>query len=200
MNLQDLTGISILGSMAALSWWLLSSVQITNVEEPDPRHAPDAWFINATTTGMNEFGLPHYQIISEHQIHFRDDDTSEHLRPFITSYREEGPPWKIHSDRAKVSSSGDEVLLLGDVFMDRQRWFEGNGKMHEYKELTTRNMLLRPDDDYAETDEEVFLVSESARLNAVGMRAYLNIDRVQFLSRVKSRHVTNDTKTNDPNS
>ncbi|MCP5143130.1 MAG: LPS export ABC transporter periplasmic protein LptC [Chromatiales bacterium] len=190
MDFQNVAGVSILAVLAGASWWLLSSVEATRFEPPSKRHAPDAWLIDATTTAMNEFGKPHYRVVSERQDHYRDDGTSEHVRPYVTIYRPEGSPWEVQSDHAWVSADGDLVLLKGDVFMNREPWVDAAGKRHEYQEMVTSNMLLRPNEDYAETDDEVFLTSESSRTDAVGMRAYINIDRVQFLSRVRSRHVS----------
>ncbi|MCB1737162.1 MAG: LPS export ABC transporter periplasmic protein LptC [Gammaproteobacteria bacterium] len=190
MELQNVAGVGILAALAGATWWLLSSVEATRFEEPPMRHAPDAWLIDATTTAMNESGKPHYRVLSERQDHYRDDETSDHVRPYVTIFRPEGPPWHVHADHAWVSAEGDLVLLKGDVFMDRHAWVDATGERHEHQELITRNMLLRPEEDYAETDEEVFLTSESSRTDAIGMRAYINIDRVQFLSRVRSRHVS----------
>lgn len=190
MELQNVAGVSILVALAGASWWLLSSVEATRFEAPPLRHAPDSWLIDATTTAMNAAGKPHYRVISERQDHYRDDQTSDHVRPYVTIYRPEGSPWEMNADHAWVSADGDLVLLKGDVFMSRDAWVDSSGGRHEYQEMVTSNMLLRPNEDYAETDDEVFLTSESSRTDAVGMRAYINIDRVQFLSRVRSRHVS----------
>lgn len=188
MELQTTLGLSVLVGLTGLSWWLLSSVEEPEYHEPERRHAPDAWLVKATTTAFDAQGNPHYTVVSDRQDHFRDDDTSEHINPVITSFREVGPPWNIESDHAWVAAGGDLVLMKGHVFMNRQRWLDADGKIVEYREMTTRDLLIRPNDDYVETDEEVFMVSDSARINAIGMRAYLDVDRVQFLNRVRSRH------------
>ena len=54
--------------------------------------------------------------------------------------------------------------------------------------LTTPALNVWPKKDYAETDQPVTVVSDGLRLDAVGMKAYIDDQRVEFLSQVRGRY------------
>ncbi len=180
--------------LAFFGWWIFNLIDPGPPPPPrEVRHNPDFWLENFTLWAMNEQGRPRYKLVADYQVHYPDDDSSELTRPHIEFYAEKGAPWVVDSERGWVSSGGKLVLLLGKVYINREKT-----KDNRAMAITTENLLVRPDDEYAETDKPVTIDSEGIFYESVGMRAYMKEDRLQLLADVRGRHEPKK-KEADPN-
>jgi lipopolysaccharide export system protein LptC len=169
------------GLIAAFTWWL------QNLVEPEKskvaktlRHDPDYFMENFTVTSMNEAGRPHYLMEAQYMAHFPDDDTTRFVKPHLIVFQEDVAPWTVDSEHALATTGGKEVHLMGEVIMQRPDTPAQAGL-----KLTTKDMLVRPDDEYAETKQPVTIVDESGTVNAVGMQVYMQDEKLLLLSRVR---------------
>ncbi len=169
---------------AGLSWWLYAQLQATvQSAAPPPRHVIDYYAVNFTTTAMNDNGKPRHRLEAARLVHYMDDDTSELTQPRLQVFENGAPSWRIRSDLGWVSSQGKEVRLQDDVQMHR-----GAGPHTRAVDAYTTWLLIRPDDDYAETDRPITAISPGVEVKSVGMQAYLNQGRLLLLSQVRGTY------------
>jgi lipopolysaccharide export system protein LptC len=79
-----------------------------------------------------------------------------------------------------MASHGDEIRLLGAVRIE--------GFAKRPFTLITRDVSFKPDDSLAETRAPAEFTSAGLRLSCVGMRVYIDQQRVQLLAKVQGRY------------
>ncbi|MEJ2575418.1 MAG: LPS export ABC transporter periplasmic protein LptC [Gammaproteobacteria bacterium] len=136
----------------------------------------DTWF-----TTMGAEGLPARTLRAAEARYYGDALGTELAMPHLTVYREEGPPWEVYARRGWVKGDGASVRLEEDVVLER-----ASAPGVRPARLTTERLRINLNDNYAETGAPVTIVSESDRVDAVGMKAWLGEpSRVKFLSMVR---------------
>lgn len=169
---------------ALLSWWLFSqSRDDAPARAGGQDHRPDFFLDDFVLTVMDEQGQPRRRVVAPHMVHYRDDDSAEVTQPDADIYRQTGPDWRIRAQHAWIGPGGDEVILRRDVKVERIA-------TPRYAPLTmlTEELLARPDQDYMETDRAVVFLSPGTRVDAVGMRGWLEQGRMLLLSEVRGVH------------
>lgn len=181
MPARNLLMVLLLVAAALSSWWLYQQVQPSEpVRSPLAAHEPDYFFEDFVLTSMNAEGKPKHKLSGSRMVHFPDDDTTEIDQPELEIYINLIPTWKIVANHGWISSGGDEVRLDGNVRIQRYGLQEEDA-IH----VVTEVMLVKPDQEYAETDHQVVVTGRSMQIQAVGMRVYLDEGRVELLSQVK---------------
>ena len=171
-------------ALAAFSAWLLDFL---NPEQPPERgdrtRVPDFYMEQFSTLTYDVDGQPYRHVRGEHMAHFADTGTSEFVQPRITIHTPAGPPWQVRSERGWASSNEDVLLLLGEVNIWRE-----NDLGRRLMEIDTRDLRVLPDTGYGETDQPVTIRRGSMTSRGVGMRAYLEDDRLELVSQVHTVH------------
>lgn len=173
---------------ALISWWLGR----TDSEAPEAvREAPagmrtvDYRIRDFEVVRMTPDGIPAHRLEARSLRHFSDDDTTELEQPRLAVFQGPSPPWKIDAEQAWMSADGSVMLLTGEVLIDRA----GDGDRPPTR-IITRDLRVRPREDYAETDEKVRVETDRDWLEAVGMQAWLRPpSRLKFLSDVEGVYV-----------
>jgi len=63
---------------------------------------------------------------------------------------------------------------------------------HQQKsELVSERLVVKPEQQYVETDKAVMLTTAGSTTRAIGMRAYLKQDKIELLSNVRGTHELN---------
>ncbi len=171
---------------ALLSWLLVGDddAQRAATTQQDTREI-DYTVTDLDVTRMTEAGLPAHRLRATLLHHFIDDQTTELTRPRLTVFQGDEPPWEVDAEQAWISPDGSLVLLSGEVVITRAA--HANSPPVR---MVTSEMRLQPRQDYAETDEKVRVETETDRLDAVGMQAWLRPpSRLKFLSQVKGYYV-----------
>ena len=114
---ETLLYIAILGLIGLFGIWLQNSMLEEQPEERDykNRHDPDYYIENFTATGMDKNGQRRFVLEAERMAHFPDDDTALLDKPHVIEYEVGFAPRHTYSDSGWMSSSGDEILLTGNV-------------------------------------------------------------------------------------
>ena len=81
------------------------------------------------------------------------------------------------------TEAADIIWLLGTVDIRRLSGAD-RGPLH----IVTSDLLVRPDDETAETDRETTITSDLFRVDAVGMKADFSKDTLELRSRVRGRY------------
>jgi lipopolysaccharide export system protein LptC len=103
-------------------------------------------------------------------------------RPVLDWYQPDGETreWRLRADQGWVAADQRSMRLEGAVVMTRAA---ASGKPPV--EVTTRDVLIRPADRYAETAAPARAVTPGGELRAVGVRAYLDREQLELLSEVR---------------
>ena len=116
-QLESLLYISILGMVGLFGIWLQNALIEDQPQQQDfrERHDPDYYIENFTATGLDKNGQRRFVIEAERMAHFPDDDTALLDNPHVIEYEVGFAPRHTYADSGWMSSSGDEILLTGNV-------------------------------------------------------------------------------------
>jgi lipopolysaccharide export system protein LptC len=165
---------------AGASYWILQLV--TDEQETILRelaHYPDYYMHNFTTLNMSVDGKPKNHLVATYMAHYPDDDTTELVQPAMTFFQTDKPPINVSSDKGWVTSDNEVILLSGNVYL-YQKDDIGNKAL----EVIAEDARVLVEKDYAETDNAATVVRGRTVINSVGMRAYMDEQRMEFLSDV----------------
>jgi len=103
-------------------------------------------------------------------------------QPVLDWYQPDGQTreWQLRATQGWVAADQKTIRLEGDVVMLRTA---DSGKPPV--EVTTRDVLVRPADRYAETAAPARAITPGGELRAVGVRAYLDREQLELLSEVR---------------
>lgn len=100
-----------------LGIWLQTALIEEEPEEQNynERHDPDYYIENFTATGLDKNGQRRFVIVADRMAHFPDDDTALFDNPIVTEYETGFAPRHTYADSGWMNSSGDEILMTGNV-------------------------------------------------------------------------------------
>jgi lipopolysaccharide export system protein LptC len=131
---------------------------------------------------MNQDGTPKNKLFADYMAHYQDDDTTELLEPKLEIYRENKPPLFVTADKGWVTADNEVILLTGDVYL---RQDDNNGALE--LEIITTDARILLEQDYVETDKPITINDERTTVKSVGMRAYLQQERIELLNNVRTK-------------
>ena len=180
---RSLLALALLALITLGSWWLARQAE-TRLAQRTPSHGPDYYLdrFSAVTTGPD--GRPERRLEAARMVHFPDDDRTELTAPRMTFYDPPRPPWEVRSETGRVAGDRSLVELLGRVEIDREA-APGVRPMH----IVTRDLRIRPEQEYAETDAEVDARSDRSWVRGRGMQAWFGgPPRIRLLANVRGRY------------
>ncbi len=190
MNLRTFLVLAAAGALAGLGWWL--QAHIRPPERPPVRSAgdvPDYYIDDFTATTMGPDGRPKQRLSASTLLHYASDGHADLTRPQMTFFRSAGAPWNARSETGWVSGDSQTVKLLGEVHIARAATATNRAVS-----VDTRNLLVRPGQDYAETSERAVIRSQGSTLRGVGMQAHFNLGQLKLLSQVSGEYVNEKSK------
>lgn len=171
--------------ITAYAGWLSSLIQPgTAPDQEAARHVPDYFMNTVDATLISPEGQRIYLLRASRISHYPDDDSLEMNQPDLHYYPPEGPTWEVVSDSGRIYDDGARVFLDGAVNMTRPA---GNGTLP--LQLTTRDLLIRPRQNYAETAARAIITSQDSRLAGTGMQFYLAERRLELLANGEGHYV-----------
>lgn len=171
-----------LALLAGLTQWLRNLNDILPATAK-LRHTPDVSMENFMVTAMGDTGKPEHTLEAGYMAHYPDDDSTELTKPHITVLRENDAPWHIYAERGWIAAGQNSILLSGAVQLENPK--AGPSRAVS---LTTSELRVLADEEYAETDQPVTIRSQTSVTRAVGMHAYLKEGRLQLLSKVRGSY------------
>ena len=168
--------------IAAFSYWALEKLTLDEVQQLNKlAHHPDYYMENFTTLTMNQDGTPKNRLNAIYMAHFPDDDTSELHEPELEIFQVDKPSIFVNADKGWVTSNNDVILLSGNVYLH-----QNNDLGALELEIIAEDARVLVDKKYAETDKPVTLIKNRTITNSVGMRAYMQEQRMEFLGNVQT--------------
>ena len=175
-----LTGLALL---AGLSYSLLRWVE-SSLREPVPVESQEPVLViqRFRAVRMTVAGLPEYMLEAPLLKQLPGQLGTQVEQPQMDWYQPDGRTreWRLRSEQGWIAPNQEQVRLEGKVVMIRTAE-SGQPPVT----MTTRDVLVRPDSRYAETAAPARAVTPGGELRAVGVRAYLDQERLELLSKVR---------------
>lgn len=173
----------LLALLAAMTFWLAQTVSPPpGRAEGSKRHDPDMIVDGFDSTQFGENGIVRFTLSAKRAVHFPDDDTSQLTDVHFVSYEPDQPPLHATSEKALVTSNGDEVFLQGNVLVVREA-----GDKNSRLTVETTFLHVIPDDSIAKTDQPVVMRDATTTVHAASMVAN-NREQTIALTRVNARY------------
>jgi lipopolysaccharide export system protein LptC len=174
--------------IAGLSYWLLSFELPEGVtlvaRSPD---SPQSFMEGIRLRAMNEQGFPRFELQAAGMTRYADDKRTEVEQPFLIVFRPSGEVWTAQAESG-TAINDDELVTLHGAVVVRHPIDPGRPEGDATLEIRTRDLVVRPREEFAETKQLTTLVRPEGRVEAVGMKAYFPQERVQLLSQVRGTY------------
>lgn len=119
--------------------------------------------------------ITHYQL-NLHTPSIKDYTSIEH--PQLTFYRDEQAPWNIQAFEGRSEHNGELIQLLNQVVITQQTDTQG------LVNITTESLIVKPEQQFVETDKAVKITAKQTQIDAVGLQADLSTSQLQLNSQV----------------
>lgn len=172
--------ILILLLLTAVSFWILYQLEEDDTgQSRAPETIPDYTMSNLNSLNMNAAGEPKTRLRADFMAHFESKDETELTNPMLEVFRPDKEPLYVRADQGWVTSGNEVILLQGNV-----RFWEKDSNGQLVLEVTTSEARVYPERDYAETDKPATLSTTKTRTDSIGMKAYMNEERIEMLNQV----------------
>jgi lipopolysaccharide export system protein LptC len=168
-------------SALVTGWLFLNQGAITPRQDSSPL-GPDLFVENMDLRVTGKDGSIHYHLQADAMQHIPQDDRFDLQGPVMRTLLEDRTQWTARSNQGSVSANGDTLWLREQVEIRR---LAGPGTRGV--DITTNELLVRPEEQTATTGQAVVISSDGFRVEAVGMDADFGNNRVNLHSRVRGR-------------
>jgi lipopolysaccharide export system protein LptC len=133
---------------------------------------------------MNKDGHPSLRVESPKLEHYAENDRTNIIKPHITIYRDSPEPWTIHADYAKTTHGTEQIYFWGHVVI-----YHENDIKNPTTSIKTDTLTVFPEEQIAQTGDQIVITQPDTFIEAVGMLANLNEGTVKLLSQTRGEYV-----------
>ncbi|HXX84206.1 MAG TPA: LPS export ABC transporter periplasmic protein LptC [Casimicrobiaceae bacterium] len=178
--------VLVLGSLAALSYWLNAQVQRGGPAfDGSGRHDPDIYIEDVNAQSLDAEGRVRQALTARVVRHYPDDDTSDFDAPVVTFSDPGQPKLTITSDRATVTGDREHAYFYGNVRGVREPT-EADARDGPVI-LLSEYLHVIPKEDRVVTDKPVTIEDARGIIRATGMEFDNRSKTVKFGSHVSGR-------------
>lgn len=186
-KLHYFTALLLIILLAIVSGWIFESIENTPLlTREKPRHDPDYFLKNFTATSMDESGKPTYKLKAQHLEHYPDDNSMKLDAPLFSFYANNIKNWTARADQAFFLQDSKIIHLKGNVVLHQ---ILSKKKNNTPMTLTADQLTIEPEKNLAHTKSSIKLTQGLNTIQAIGMRADMNKNRIEFLSKTRSHYV-----------
>lgn len=165
------------------SGWLLFRQETGLQRETASATGPDAFVEDMDLKVMNEQGQLEYRLKARRMTHYPRDERFNLVQPDLRVLQPGGDHWRIRSERGETTESADIIWLLGAVDINR-RGSATSSPLH----IVTSDLMVKPEEELAETAEAATIMSDQMRLDGVGIKADFRNETLEIRSSVRGRY------------
>ncbi len=186
-KLHYLTALLLIILLAIVSGWVFESIEKNPVlTTKKPRHDPDYFLKDFTATTMDKTGKPAYQVKARYLEHFPDDNSMKLQQPLFSFYENNIKSWTAQANEAVILQKNEIIHLKGKVVLKQ---LLSSNKNALPMTLTAEQLTIEPEQNLAHTTSKIKLIQGNNSIQAIGMRADMNKNRIEFLSKTRSHYV-----------
>jgi lipopolysaccharide export system protein LptC len=177
--------LAILLVLAALSFWIERSVQVTPVGGPAARTDPEGIMENFNALRTDASGRPHYRLSARKLKHYTGSKLTELESPRFVQLNDQAGEVSVVARQATVSPDGTEIDLQGDVNVVRAAR-AGQSAMT----LRTARLLVFPERDLLRAPGAVDIRDDTLTVRADAMEYEARQRLIKLTGRVQARHLS----------
>lgn len=181
MNIRQFGLFALLLLVVIGSGWFLDRQSDSQLPASVSATGPDSFVEDIDLAVMDDAGHLKYRVTAEYMTHFPNQDLLKLRRPDINIVQADGAVWQITSEHGETTTAGDRAWLLGDVTIQRPASASG-GAIH----VVTRDLLVKPQEDLAETEYAATITSDRYVIKTIGLKADFRNRVLELLSRVRT--------------
>lgn len=178
--------VLVLGSLAALTYWLNAQVERRGPAfDGSGRHDADVFIEQLRAENLDAEGRVRQALTAAVARHYPDDDATEFDAPLITFSDPGQPKLSITADRGKMTGDREHAYFSGNVRGVREANAEDahDGPVT----LTSEYLHVIPKEDRVLTDKPVTIEDSRGIIRATGMEFDNRSKNVKFGSHVSGR-------------
>ncbi len=176
--------LAILAVLAALSFWIERSVQVTASDGQATSSDPEGIMENFDALRTDATGQPHYRLSAKTLRHYSGSKLTELESPRFVQLDAKAGDVSAAARQATVSANGDEVDLRGDVIVERAAR-PGQSAMT----LRTAQLLVFPDRDLLRAPGAIAVQDGTQTLHAGAMEYDARHRVIKLTKRVQARYL-----------
>lgn len=142
----------------------------------------DLHILDSQITQFGANGKIKYLLISEEIFNFKESGLTLVITPELTLYQPYGPPWEIQAETGEIreqkknNNYTELIVLKKDVGIER---YHPNG---DYLTMKSEKLRLYPEDNYAETDQDVSIRTHFGETTAAGLQGEIQVGSLSLFS------------------
>jgi lipopolysaccharide export system protein LptC len=175
--------LAILLLLAALSFWIERSVQLTETGSEASQTDPEGIMENFDALRTDPAGKPHYRLSAKRLKHYTGSKRTELESPRFVQLDVEAGEVSAVAKQATVSPDGNEVELRGDVVVERAAR-PGQSAMT----LRTERLLVFPERDLLHSPGAVEILDGTLAVRAGAMEYDAGQRVIKLTGRVHARY------------
>lgn len=186
--LQWLAPIALL--VVILLLWEKTPTGLIMPTAPEADNFPYAYMTSIETLEYDSGGKLRFKMSTPEARYFQldtskpspEDYTLIEQPDIIFFSARDASPWHLRADQGRSNANGHEVVLTHNVSAEQQSSEQG------LIQVTTSELHINTESQYAETDKAVKMRAQQSQIETVGMRAFMNEDRIELLSEVRGTY------------
>ena len=168
-------------ALASLVHWQGNQIDDAISQQQQDNNEADFFMTHAVTTQFDATGGIDHSLAADEIKHFPANDITRAESPDITFFRANGTAWDISAEQGRITEKNNVIDLWNDVEISR------NTPPNELN-FKTSKLTIVASKNLAHTDQDVLIIDNSTHINATGMKAYLEENKIKFLSNVRVIH------------
>ena len=185
MNPRLLALSLLLAALLSLAWWVRQLTTPPEVDRQVREESPNAIAEQLRVHSYDLEGRLEQTLFSPHMEHFGSTSTTEFSEPVLWQFNPDGPPWRVHGERALAKDEEALIFLPGKVVIDRDP-----APGYPAYNILTRDLSVETDTSRTTTDAPIRIESGRQWITAVGMEGWLRSPiKLNLLDQVKGYYV-----------
>jgi len=168
-------------AIASLVHWQGSQLDGPVTQQQQRSNESDFYIVNAKTTQFSATGRTDHHLKATEIKHFPIGDFTVAVNPDITLFHKDGTPWYISANQGRMTQKNNIIELWDNVELQRDT-------PPNVLNLNTSKLTLETDTKLAHTDQNVVITDSATHIEATGMKAHIEENKIKFLSNVRVTH------------
>lgn len=185
MSARQIGLYAVLALLVVVSGWLLFTQEITMQRPTASASGADAFVKDMDLKILNEAGQLEYRVKASSMFHYPSDERFTLEQPDIRLHQPNGDTWHIVSEHGETTEAADIIWLRGAVDIKR-RGTAASEPLH----IITSDLMVKPEEEIAETDNATTIISSQVEVHGIGARADFKNDTLELRSSVRGRYDT----------
>lgn len=185
INQQLLLWLIVIALTVAGGMVIINTVQPDNTIKP-AKHEPDAFMTQLNYQAFNKKGKLQVHLKAPEMSHYPLDNSSQFLKPNVVMYTDGGIPWHVSADHGRSKQGSKKIYLWGHVVIHQP-----NRPGLPETTITTSQMTVYPDKQYAETNKDVVITRPGSKTSATGLQADFKTGIFKLLSNSRGHYAPN---------